>query len=210
MPTRDARVDDAPAADALAQTRSAHAALLLAAGASRRLGHAKQLIEVDGEPLLRRAARALLATAPHELVIVLGHDADRMRDALAGLPLRIEVAPDCTEGMSASLRAGIAALDPVCAGALVALTDQPALDAAHLIALRDAWRNAPAQAVASAYANVLGVPALLPRAWFADLAQVRGDIGAREVLRARRHAVIAIAAPALACDLDTPLDLGRC
>lgn len=185
----------------------AHDAILLAAGASTRLGYAKQLIEVDGEPLLRRAARALLATSPLELIVVLGHEAERMRDALAGLSLRAIVAPDHAEGLSASLRAGIAALDARCAGALIALTDQPALDAVHLVALRDAWRRAPDRAVASAYANVLGVPALLPRAWFAQIANLRGDTGARELLRAHAHDVIAIAAPALEHDLDTPADL---
>jgi CTP:molybdopterin cytidylyltransferase MocA len=184
-----------------------HGAILLAAGASRRLGRAKQLIEVDGEPLLRRIAHALLATAPIELVVVLGHEAARMREAVVGLPLRCIVAADHASGMSGSLRAGIADLDARCDGALVALTDQPALDAAHLLALRDTWRRAPRQAVASAYAGVLGVPVLLPRAWFADISALRGDVGARELLRAQRGDVIAIDAPALARDLDTPADL---
>jgi CTP:molybdopterin cytidylyltransferase MocA len=185
----------------------AHGALVLAAGASTRLGRPKQLVEIDGEPLLRRIVRALLATAPADLVVVLGHEAARMRGALAGLPLRSVVVADSFHGMSASLRAGIVALDASCAGALVTLTDQPALDAAHLVAMRDAWRIAPTRAVGSAYAGILGVPALLPRAWFADLGKLQGDIGARELLRARRDEVIALAAPALARDLDTPADL---
>jgi molybdenum cofactor cytidylyltransferase len=185
---------------------SGHGAILLAAGASHRLGRAKQLIEVDGEPLLRRIANALLATAPIELVVVLGHEASRMREAVAGLQLRCIVAADHANGMSASLRAGIADLDARCDSALVALTDQPALDSAHLLALRDRWRREPLQAVASAYAGMLGVPAMLPRAWFADISALRGDVGARELLRARRD-VIAIDAPALARDLDTPADL---
>lgn len=184
-----------------------HGAVLLAAGASTRLGRAKQLIEIDGEPLLRRVARAMLASEPFELVVVLGHDAARMRDVVADLPLRCVVAADHAQGMSASLRGGIAELDARSDGALVALTDQPALDATHLLALRDAWRRAPARAVASAYAGVLGVPALLPRAWFSEIAQLRGDVGARELLRTRSRDVIAIAAPSLAHDLDTPADL---
>jgi CTP:molybdopterin cytidylyltransferase MocA len=183
-----------------------HGAVLLAAGASTRLGRAKQLIEIDGEPLLRRVAHALLATSPLELVVVLGHDAERMRDAIADLPLRCVVV-DHASGMSASLRAGIADLDSRCAAALVALTDQPALDTAHLLALRDTWRSAPERAVASAYAGVIGVPALLPRTWFAEIDSLRGDIGARELLRTRD--VIAIEAPALARDIDRPADLRR-
>lgn len=184
-----------------------HGAILLAAGASRRLGQPKQLIEVDGEPLLRRAARALLATQPLECVVVLGHDAARMRAALAGLPLHDVLAADHEEGLSASLRAGVAALDARCAGALVALTDQPALQVDHLLALCSAWRTQPRRAVASAYGGVLGVPALLPRTWFADLTRLRGDVGARELLRAR--GAVPLAAPALAQDLDTPADRAR-
>ncbi|MEO5626460.1 MAG: nucleotidyltransferase family protein [Dokdonella sp.] len=184
-----------------------HGAILLAAGASRRLGHAKQFIDIEGEPLLRRVARAMLASVPFELIVVLGHDASRMRDVVADLPLRCVVAANHAEGMSASLCIGISELDKRCGGALVALTDQPALDATHLLALRNAWRDAPERAVASAYAGVLGVPALLPRGWFAEIAHLRGDVGARELLRTRSRDVIAIAAPLLARDLDTPADL---
>lgn len=186
---------------------AAHGAILLAAGASRRLGRAKQLVELDGEPLLRRAARALVATRPLETLVVLGHDAERMRAALDGLPVRCVVATDHAEGMAASLRTGLAALDARCDGALVALTDQPALDADHLEALLDAWRAQPSRAAASAYAGVLGVPALLPRAWFNELAQLRGDVGARALLRARASGVVAVAAPALARDVDVEADL---
>ena len=184
-----------------------HGAVLLAGGASTRLGRAKQLIEIDGVSLLRRAAEALLATAPQVLVVVLGHDAVALQAHIADLPLQCVVAQGHAEGLAASLRAGIAAMPPACDGALVALTDQPALDAQHLCALRDAWRAAPERAIASAYAGVLGVPALLPRAWFARLARLQGDIGARALLRTRSNEVVAIAAPALAHDLDTPADL---
>lgn len=181
-----------------------HAAILLAAGASTRLGRPKQLLEIDGETLLRRFARALLACEPFELVVVLGHHAERIGAVLDGLPLRRVVAADHAEGMAAALRAGIAALDPRCDGALIALTDQPALDATHLLALRDAWRVAPLRAVASRYAGVTGVPALLPRAWFAELRALRGDTGARGLLRARGDEVVAVDAPALGADIDLP------
>ena len=181
-----------------------HGAVLLAAGASSRLGQSKQLLEIDGEPLLRRAARALLASEPLELVVVLGHEAPRIGAVLDGLPLRRVVATGHAEGMAAALRTGIAALDPRCDGALVALTDQPALDGAHLVALCEAWRKAPARAVASRYAGLAGAPAMLPRAWFDDLLALRGDTGARALLRARSDAVILLDAPALGRDIDEP------
>jgi CTP:molybdopterin cytidylyltransferase MocA len=184
-----------------------HGAVLLAGGASRRLGFPKQLIEIDGEPLLRRVARALLATSPLDCVVVLGYEAERMRAALDGLAVHSIVAEQHALGMSASLASGIDALDARCQAALVALTDQPALDAAHLIALRDAWRGAPDHAIASAYADTRGVPAMLPRAWFAEVARLRGDVGARDLLRASDRAIVAIAASALEHDLDRPQDL---
>lgn len=188
-----------------------HAAVILAAGASTRLGQPKQLIELDGEPLLRRAARAALATAPERALIVVGAQADAVFAAVADLRVERVDCADWAEGMGASLRAAIAALarDDAVHGALVLLTDQPALAAAHLQALADAWRADPARAVASAYADTIGVPALLPRAWFGALAALRGDAGARELLRAHRDRIRTIAAPALAIDVDRPEDLGR-
>jgi hypothetical protein len=87
---------------------SAHGAILLAAGASTRLGTAKQLIEIDGVSLLRHAAEALLATAPRVLVVVLGHEATTMRAALAPIDAHVVIASDHAEGLSASLRAGLA------------------------------------------------------------------------------------------------------
>jgi CTP:molybdopterin cytidylyltransferase MocA len=182
-----------------------HGAVVLAAGASRRLGRAKQLVEVDGEPLLRRVVRAALATMPRECIVVLDDDApfDAVLDALA---VRIVRVADAATGMAASLRAGVAALDAACEGALVVVVDQPALAERHLQALCTAWRAAPAFAIASGYAGVVGVPALLPRRWFDDVAALSGDVGARELLRTRPD-VVAIAAPDLAHDIDTPRDL---
>jgi len=186
-----------------------HAAILLAAGASTRLGRPKQRIAIDGVPLLRRTALALLATQPDALVVVLADAASDLRTLLDGIDARIVVAGDAAEGLSASLRAGLAAVPHGCAGALVAVADQPALDAAHLAALCSAWRAAPAIAAASAYAGVLGVPALLPRAWFAELSRLQGDVGARAVLRAHADRVVAVDAPGLAADVDVPDDLAR-
>jgi molybdenum cofactor cytidylyltransferase len=184
-----------------------HALVLLAAGGSRRLGQPKQLLVLEGEPLVRRAARLGLATAPACALLVLGAQAEAVQAATHGLPLRRVDCPDWTAGLGASLRAGLKAVPDGCAGALVLLCDQPALDAAHLQALVATWRTAPGRAAASAYAGVLGVPALLPRAWF-DALCLDGDRGARDLLRERADQVTALAAPGLAHDIDRPADLG--
>lgn len=183
-----------------------HAAIVLAAGASRRLGTPKQLLNVDGETLLHRAARLALATAPAQTLVVLGAEAAAMREAVADLDVRSVVCDDWQRGQSASLQAGVSALEDGIEGVLVLLCDQVGLDAAHANTLLQAWHDAPTRAVASAYADVIGVPAVLPRAWFADVLRLQGDRGARELLRRREAEVVKIAAPALARDVDTPRD----
>jgi molybdenum cofactor cytidylyltransferase len=184
-----------------------HGVVLLAAGGSKRLGQAKQLLEFGGETLVHRAARLALATAPRDAVLALGAHADAVQAAVATLALRPVPCAHWELGMGASLRAGLAALSADCAGALVLLCDQPDLDAAHLQALVAAWRADPSRAAASAYAGVLGVPALLPRAWFAELAALEGDRGARDLLRQRAAYVHAVACAPLSRDIDAPSDL---
>ncbi|WP_440224953.1 nucleotidyltransferase family protein [Dokdonella sp. MW10] len=186
-----------------------HGVIVLAAGSSSRLGRPKQLVMLDGEPLVRRVVRFALETSPLDAVVVTGAPVEGLDEALHRLAARHVRCDDHAQGMSASLRTGLAALTADCAAALVVLTDQPALDAAHLEALVSTWRARPEHAVASGYADTLGVPAVLPRAWFTGLATLQGDRGARDLLRARRAEVEIVAAPALAADLDTTGDLAR-
>lgn len=182
---------------------AAHALLLLAAGGSRRLGEPKQLLRLDGESLVRRAARLGLATAPAQAIVVTGASGDAVWAELADLPMQRVHNAAWPEGMGASLARGLAAVHPRVAGALVLLCDQPALAAGHLLALRDRWRADPAGAAASAYDGVLGVPALLPRAWFPALAGAGGDRGARDLLRRHADRVAAVPLHGLARDIDT-------
>ena len=186
-----------------------HAALLLAAGESSRLGTPKQLLSIDGEPLIRRAARAMLATRPGELYVVVGSRADEVFAAVADLPvLRIDCA-NWNEGLAASLRAGVGALPDRFDAVLVALCDQPALSAGHLATLVERFAGSGGAAVASTYAGVVGVPAVLPRAWFADLLALRGDTGARDLLRNSQRRIEVVAAQSLAFDIDEPADRSR-
>lgn len=191
----------------MAELPSTHGLIVLAAGASRRLGKSKQLLRLHGETLVRRAARLGLATTPLAAIIVLGADADPVYASVADLAVRRVDCIDWQQGMGASLRAGLTALPPECAGALIVLCDQPALTAEHLEQLVAAWRANPRGAAASSYAGRLGVPALLPRAWFAELMAESGDRGARELLASRRGDVVAIANEALTLDIDRGGDL---
>jgi CTP:molybdopterin cytidylyltransferase MocA len=184
----------------------AYGAVVLAAGASTRLGRSKQLVLHHGETLVHRAARIALATQPRDAVLVLGFDADRVVAQAEGLPIRRLDCADWQLGLGASLRAGVAALSADCTGVLVVLCDQPALDTAHLLALCAAWRRAPDHGVASQYATRLGAPALLPRGWFGAL-DARSDRGMRDLLAQRADDIDAIPNEALAVDIDLPDDL---
>jgi molybdenum cofactor cytidylyltransferase len=185
----------------------AHLALLLAAGGSRRLGRPKQLLDIDGISLIRRMALAALATDPAELIVTLGAEIDGCRAALRGLSWREVQVPDWTEGMGRSIAAGVQAIADPSLAILVLGVDQPALVAAHLRALVALGREQPGCAVASAYADTLGIPALFPAQWRPRLTALNGDQGARALLRAGDQPILSVAAPQLAVDIDTPADL---
>ena len=187
-------------------TDPVHVALLLAAGASRRLGRPKQLDLIDGETLIRRMARAALATCPSQLYVALGAEVAGCTSALAGLPLQILRCSDWNRGMGATLAQATRAIDPSAAGLLVLGVDQPYLDEQHLNRIVEQWRNAPDAPVASAYANTLGTPALFPAYWRERLLALDADHGARWLLRGSSEPVHTIHAAQLALDLDDAQD----
>jgi molybdenum cofactor cytidylyltransferase len=186
---------------------AAFGVVVLAAGASRRLGQPKHLLRVDGESLLHRAVRMAQATQPVDLVVVFSAETRPLSETIVDLDARTILCTDADYGMGATLRTGIAALASTCEAALIVVIDQPRLDLVHLCALRDRWREDPSRAAASAYANTLGVPAILPRTWFGELDGADSQHGARNLLRTRSAEVSVIEAPQLALDIDTPADL---
>ena len=162
--------------------------MVLAAGQSSRLGRPKQLLLLHGEALLRYTVRNILASALDEVLVVVGHEADAVRAAIAGLPVAIVVNADAALGQSTSLVAGIRALPTETAAAIVLLGDQPSIDPAVINALIAAWRNTGAPLVAPKYRNGLGNPVLFDRSIFPELMALKGDTGARPIVRAQRRA----------------------
>lgn len=183
------------------------AGLLLAAGGSRRLGRCKQLIEIDGRPLVRRAAELLLGIEPGETVVVVGAEAAAVTTALAGLELTIVENPDWRAGMGGSIAAGIAALGSDHDGVLILPCDQWRLESADLDRLRVAWLDDPARIVASRWAEAFGPPAIFPARHFPALRALTGDAGARALIRQEVESVRLVPVANAGRDLDTPADL---
>jgi CTP:molybdopterin cytidylyltransferase MocA len=187
------------------------ACILLAAGASRRLGRPKQLVRHRGRPLLMLAAKAARRTLPRSpLVVVLGAEPARLRLVLARARWRARAVVNARwrEGMATSLRAGLAALGRRVQAALVLTVDQPAVDAAALARLVRAWRRKPGIPAAARYEGRPGVPAVLPRRYWRAVKSLRGDEGARALLRGNA-AITLVDMPEAALDVDTPADLER-
>jgi CTP:molybdopterin cytidylyltransferase MocA len=197
---------------ATAARASSVGGLLLAAGAGRRFGGPKALATLGGQSLLARGVGLLAATRCDPIVVVIGAEAERVRQEL-GIPggPAVEVVENASwaEGMSASLRAGLAALQGRCAAAVVALADQPLVSPVAVDRLIRAWEGGARVAVAT-YGGAPRNPVLLDAGlWCAVAAQAVGDEGARSFLRANPSLVTAVPCDDAGApdDVDTPDDL---
>ncbi len=185
-------------------------AAILAAGASTRMGTLKQLLVIDGKPLLVHAVEAALASAAWPVVVVLGAQAEKIRPILATFPVLVTENPAWSEGMAASIRAGVTTLQQFSRGldgAVIALCDQPAFSADTIAQLVAAQRTTGRSIVAARYAGRQGAPALFLREHFPTLTALTGEEGARALLNDEPARVAAVDLPALALDLDTPADV---
>jgi molybdenum cofactor cytidylyltransferase len=185
-------------------------AILLAAGASTRLGQPKQLLVHQGETLIERAIRLAAEAGASPVFAVLGARFELVSATIL-LNRAIKVVNDNWEqGIASSIHAGLRALDTAAPGALILTCDQPRLTAAHLRALLDAFAaQSEPGIVASAYAGALGVPAVFPRSMFADLLALRGDKGARSLFVKPLSPLIAIEFDGGEMDIDLPGDLAQ-
>ena len=186
------------------------AGVVLAAGASTRFGRNKLLLTLEGESLARRAANAALAAGLEPVVVVLGHDAERVGDELAGLAVRAVVNPDHARGMNSSLAAGIAALSKETEAVVVQLADMPRVTAEMVARLVAVFRETRAPLVASDYGGVHAPPTLYARALFPELGGPEGDGCGKRVVRRYENEVVRVAFPAAAlADVDREEDWER-
>jgi CTP:molybdopterin cytidylyltransferase MocA len=187
------------------------AAIVLAAGASRRLGQPKQLLMHGGEMMIERAIRLVNEAGAAPVITVLGAFHELIREAVQLSNFTPVINNAWNQGISTSIQAGLAALldgDPQTPGALILACDQPRLSAEHLRAMLEAFCAEAALAiVASTYKGVLGIPAVFPREVFAELCALRGDKGARSLLMQPPCPLVALPFSGGEIDIDLPADM---
>ena len=166
--------------------------MVLAAGGSSRLGRAKQLLPLAGQPLLAHVLRHAALSTLDEVILVLGHDAESIQAAVGDWGQRVILNPEYAAGQSTSLQAGLAAVELKAAAAMFLLGDQPQVLPATIDALLKAFRRHHAPIVLPSYGGVSGHPVLISRELFDDLAAVSGDRGARDVIQAHSGEVLRV------------------
>ncbi|GHC11610.1 hypothetical protein GCM10010080_29280 [Thermomonas carbonis] len=184
-----------------------HAVVVLAAGGSTRLGQPKQLLTRDRETLVHRAVRLALQTAPAQVLVAVGAQADVIAENVADLQCEIVRNAEWQSGMAGSLHAAGTRLIKDIQRVLVLVCDQPGLERQHLDALLEGAGAAESGCAATVHGDTLGVPAVIPRGWFGSM-QMAGDRGFGVRLGQQRAAgVFQLEAPELGMDIDNLHDL---
>ena len=186
-------------------------AVLLAAGGSSRMGRPKQLLRIEDEALVTRMARLLVELEPGSVMVVTGSASQAVKDQLSGLPVQTEHNPRWQDGMAGSLATGVKNLPAEVAGVLIVLCDQWRIGVEDLRELARAWSADISQIAAACWdengRQVIGPPAIFPRALFEELINLRGDRGARAVIEKHRENTSFVAMENAHFDLDEPADL---
>jgi molybdenum cofactor cytidylyltransferase len=199
---RDKRPEDTPIAG-----KPTIAAVILAAGRSSRMGRNKLLLDLDGKPILCHAVDQALGAGLSEVVVVSGHQASKVREALGDRAVKVIEAREHKLGMSASLKAGIRALGPRTDAALVMLGDMPQVSAPLIRRLIAAYNPLEGRSiVVPTVDGKRGNPVLFDRRYFEEMLALEGDVGARHLIGAHDDQVaeLAVDDAAVFTDVDTP------
>jgi molybdenum cofactor cytidylyltransferase len=186
-------------------------AVLLAAGSARRMGGEKVLLSLDGEPMLRRVAREVVALGLSEILVVANaRNHAAVFATLSDLPVRVLVNPRASEGIGTSIGLAAASVAPTSQAMLLAQGDQPLVERGMLRALVRTWREESPDFVASSYDEIITTPVLFSCRLLDELRELGGDRGARFVLERRFDRGRVLAFPAWrGIDVDTPDDYER-
>ncbi|HEX4424134.1 MAG TPA: nucleotidyltransferase family protein [Terriglobales bacterium] len=183
--------------------------ILLAAGYSTRFRGDKQLALFQGTPLIVRAAQALEASGADPIICIIRPQMPVHEQLLSQARMSFATNQNSAEGLASSVRAGLEFHKESGLGAvLVSSCDQPMVTGKHLHELIRLWRNGRGAAIASAYSNTIGIPAVFGSELFSQLSELRGDRGAGQLLRHLPN-IATLVLPEAAFDIDTPEELDQ-
>ena len=185
-------------------------AIVLAAGGASRFGACKQLVPIDGKPLLEHVLETLRGTRVADVVVVLGANAAEIRERVRFTSERLVLNRDHAAGMSSSIQAGLRAV--TADAALIVLGDQPFVRPETIDRLIAEYERAHPKAVVPMYGDARGNPVIIDRSLFAETMQLRGDVGCRAILAKYERDVVKVAVDdrGVITDIDTAADLERC
>lgn len=186
--------------------------IILAAGASTRLGRPKQLLKLNGETLLRRIARESLSSMCSPVVVVLGAEIEKSREEIRDPDIYAAENPEWSEGMGSSIRTGLKKLLSInesVKGVVLTVCDQPFVTGRIINDLVKTYEETRALIVASAYRETLGVPALFDGELFPELAALKDSGGAKQIINRFYDRTAGISFPAGAVDIDTQEDFEK-
>ncbi|HEX5168613.1 MAG TPA: nucleotidyltransferase family protein [Cyclobacteriaceae bacterium] len=184
-------------------------AIILAAGSSSRMGQSKQLLDICGEPLLRRTVRTVLDAKPNNVVVILGANRESHAQVIKDLPVRIINNSSWQNGMGSSIKVGLRYLleiSPSSPAVIILVCDQPKLTSAVLNEMKDAFKRSNALLIANEYNGTLGVPAMFDKSLFDSLLNLPDNQGAKMIIQENLSVAETLSFPEGAIDLDTPED----
>jgi len=183
--------------------------VILAAGASTRLGRPKQLLQYHGKTLLDHSVNEAINAKADAVVVILGKNADLLQNKIDNQKVNVVINKDWEEGMAASVRLGLATLlkiKPYIDAVIFMVCDQPHISSLVLNELITTQQKTTKQIVTCNYGGSIGPPALFHKKYFRELAKVKGDIGARNIIQQNMNDVATILFPEGKIDIDTQED----
>jgi molybdenum cofactor cytidylyltransferase len=183
-------------------------AILLAAGESQRMGKLKQLMPLDKSTIIEQAIDNLSSSAADEVIVVVGYKAEEITKTIATKPVKIMVNPSYRQGMSTSIIAGLILVDPQAQAVMLALGDQPLVDSQTINRLIDEFSKHDKGIAVPTYRGKRGHPVIFAIKYKAELLELKGDIGGREIIKRHPEDIIEVAvdSESVITDIDTEDD----
>lgn len=186
--------------------------IILAAGASTRMGKAKQLLKFQGKTLIAKVIKSAINSRCSETVVVLGSNAENIKPEISDFPIKICINKNWQSGMASSLKYGLRELLvklPNLNALIILLCDQPFIDSNHINLLIEKFDQTNKAIVAAEYKNTVGVPALFSNKIFAELFELKGDKGARQIIKSHPTLLEKVELPEAEFDIDTREDVEK-